>query len=419
MDTFIVNFLSILVVSVFLIATCGLLSSRKSSAGGKAPLLKNVDPSQRSLDYQPPSLNNSANIPDTPKRSRAEKNVGPEDFDLLKVLGRGSFGKVMLVRKKDTKEIFAMKILKKAALIKRKEVAHTKSERNVLENIDHPFIIQLRYSFQTKDKLYFVLEYVNGGELFFHLQRERRFKEDRARFYAAEILLALEHLHSIGVIYRDLKPENILLCPDGHIRLTDFGLCKEGLKYDDSVTHTFCGTPEYLAPETLKGKGYGKPVDWWSLGILLFEMLTGNPPFYDRNLNTMYKNILERDITFPSYISAEGRSLVAGLTKKQADERFGCGPSGCEEIKSHPFFMHIDWEGLAKRTVDPPFKPQVKADTDVSNFDPMFTDERVEESLVTDSYLSATMQDNFKGWTYNPQPEFLEGKDDPFADDNV
>jgi tRNA A-37 threonylcarbamoyl transferase component Bud32 len=195
--------------------------------------------------------------------------VGSSEFELLKVVGKGSFGKVLQVRKKDTNRIYAMKILQKKDIIERQEIAHTLSERNVLIQATSPFLVGLKFSFQTPAKLYLVVDYMNGGELFYHLQKETAFSEERAKFYTAELVLALDHLHKYNVVYRDLKPENILLDANGHIALTDFGLCKENVAYDDT-TNTFCGTAEYLAPEVLMAKGYGKSVDWWSLGILFF-----------------------------------------------------------------------------------------------------------------------------------------------------
>jgi len=207
----------------------------------------------------------------------AEK-TGPQDFELRRVLGRGGYGKVFQVRKltgKDSGHIFAMKVLKKATIVRnQKDTAHTKAERNILEAVKHPFIVDLIYAFQTGGKLYLILEYLSGGELFMHLEREGIFMEDTASFYLAEIILALEHLHCQGIIYRDLKPENILLDSHGHVKLTDFGLCKESVE-DGGVTHTFCGTIEYMAPEILTRSGHGKAVDWWSLGALMYDMLTG------------------------------------------------------------------------------------------------------------------------------------------------
>lgn len=239
------------------------------------------------------------------------------DFELLKVLGKGSFGKVMQVKKKDTGRIYAMKIIKKAHVVERDEVAHTLAEKTVLTKLNHSFIVPLKYSFQSPEKLYLCLAFINGGELFFHLQQEGRFSEDRAKFYIAELLCALESLHSLGIVYRynllisrDLKPENILLDYSGHIALCDFGLCKLNMK-EGNKTNTFCGTPEYLAPEVLIGKGYTKSVDWWTLGILLYEMIGGLPPFYDENTNVMYNKILNEPLKFHDFFSADVTDLLS------------------------------------------------------------------------------------------------------------
>lgn len=205
--------------------------------------------------------------------------VGPVDFDLLKVLGKGGYGKVFQVKKRtgaDKHKLYAMKVLKKATIARNaKDTAHTKAERNILECVKNPFVVDLIYAFQTDGKLYLILEYLSGGELFMQLEREGIFMEDMASFYLTEILLALEHLHSEGIIYRDLKPENILLDANGHIKLTDFGLCKESI-FEGAQTHTFCGTIEYMAPEILLRLGHDKSVDWWSFGALMFDMLTGS-----------------------------------------------------------------------------------------------------------------------------------------------
>ena len=197
------------------------------------------------------------------------------DFDFLKMIGKGSFGKVMLAKHREEKQTYAVKVLEKKMILKKNEKAHIMCERNVLlKNLNHPFLVGLRYSFQSSDKLYFVLDYVNGGELFFHLQKERHFTEPRARFYSAEITSALGYLHSEGIVYRDLKPENILLDREGHIVLTDFGLCKDGIRGRDT-TNTFCGTPEYLAPEVIRKEQYDRTVDWWCFGAVLYEMIYG------------------------------------------------------------------------------------------------------------------------------------------------
>jgi serum/glucocorticoid-regulated kinase 2 len=281
-----------------------------------------------------------------------------EDFELLKVVGKGSFGKVMQVRKKDTNRIYALKTIRKAHIISRSEVAHTLAERSVLAQINNPFIVPLKFTFQSPEKLYFVLAFVNGGELFHHLQKEQRFDVNRARFYTAELLCALECLHGFNVIYRDLKPENILLDYQGHIALCDFGLCKLDMR-DEDRTNTFCGTPEYLAPELLMGQGYNKTVDWWTLGVLLYEMLTGLPPFYDENTNEMYRKILSEPLHFPGpeVVPPAAKDLLTKLLNRNPDERLGAG--GSAEIKAHPFFHAIDWRKLLQRKYEPTFKPSV------------------------------------------------------------
>lgn len=261
-----------------------------------------------------------------------QRSLKIEDFDLLKVVGKGSFGKVMQVMKKDTSRIYALKTIRKQHIISRSEVAHTLAERSVLAQINNPFIVPLKFSFQSPEKLYLVLAFVNGGELFHHLQKEQRFDINRSRFYAAELLCALECLHGFGVIYRDLKPENILVDYVGHIALCDFGLCKLDMK-DDDKTNTFCGTPEYLAPELLHGQGYTKAVDWWTLGVLLYEMLTGLPPFYDENTNEMYRKILAEPLHFPGpeIVPPAARDLLTKLLDRDAARRLGT--NGASEIK--------------------------------------------------------------------------------------
>lgn len=330
------------------------------------------------------------------------ERVDMNSFELLKVIGKGSFGKVMQVRKRDTSRIYAMKTLRKAHIVSRSEVTHTLAERTVLAQVNCPFIVPLKLSFQSPDKLYLVLAFVNGGELFHHLQQEGRFSEERSRFYAAELLLALEHLHGFQVIYRDLKPENILLDYTGHIALCDFGLCKLNMD-DDKTTHTFCGTPEYLSPEILLGQGYTKAVDWWTLGVLLYEMLVGLPPFYSEDVNEMYRKILQDPLRFPEDVHSDARALLTLLLLRDPTQRLGSGASGAGAIKAHPFFAkHIDWDLLWAKKVRPPFKPSVASAIDTSNFDPEFTSEVPTDSLVDESHLlSATVQAQFAGFSYN------------------
>jgi len=313
----------------------------------------------------------------------------------------------MQVKKKDNQKIYAMKVLRKEAIIARKQVAHTKAEKSILQKIQHPFIVKLHYAFQTKDKLYMILDYINGGELFFHLKKEGRFAENRVKFYAAEIVCAIDHLHSLGIVYRDLKPENILLDSNGHVTITDFGLSKE-IKPTEG-THTFCGTPEYLAPEVLKGLGHGTGVDWWSLGTLIYEMLTGLPPFYSQNINIMYQKILNGELRFPSHVSAEAKSLLEGLLTRDVEKRLGSGAEGGKAIKNHPFFKDIDWDKLERREIEPPFKPKVKSETDTSQIDTVFTVEKPQDSLVENSLSDAiAKENNFDGFTF-VDPSAIEG----------
>lgn len=322
-----------------------------------------------------------------------------DDFELTTVIGKGSFGKVMQVRKRDTGRIYALKTIRKSHIVQRNEITHTLAERMVLAQVNSPFIVPLKFSFQSEQKLYLVLAFVNGGELFHHLQREQRFNEERARFYSAELLLALEHLHELDVVYRDLKPENILLDFTGHIALCDFGLCKLNMKGNDK-TNTFCGTPEYLAPEILCGQGYNKTIDWWTLGVLLYEMLSGLPPFYDENTEVMYQKILNDPLVFGPEISAEAQSILTGLLTRDPTRRLGV--NGAEEIRRHPFFVnHIDFKQLAQKKIHPPFKPSVASPVDVSNFDTVFTTEAPIDSFVEGSELSQTVQAQFSGFSYN------------------
>lgn len=325
-----------------------------------------------------------------------KKHLSIDDFDLLKVIGKGSFGKVMQVVKKDTKQIYALKTLRKQHIVSRLEVTHTLAERTVLARITNPFIVPLKFSFQSPEKLYLVLSFINGGELFWHLQREGKFSMDRSRFYIAELLTALESLHELNVIYRDLKPENILLDYQGHIALCDFGLCKLNMSNDDK-TNTFCGTPEYLAPELLLNQGYTRSVDWWTLGTLLYEMLTGLPPFYDSDVPTMYKKILQNPLRFPPFLeNTDAQDLLIKLLQKDPQYRL----NDAQAIKNHPFFKDIDWNKLLNKSYLPPFKPNVENLLDTSNFDQDFTNEKPQDSVV-DDFLTESVQKQFGGWTYN------------------
>ncbi|KAK4529716.1 hypothetical protein CCYA_CCYA02G0573 [Cyanidiococcus yangmingshanensis] len=302
--------------------------------------------------------------------------VTRDDFIPLKTLGRGSFAKVLLVRKRDTGELFAMKILSKKAIMARNQIEHTMAERLILGNVQHPYIVALRYAFQTEDQLYLVLDYCSGGELFFHLKREGRFPESTVRIYMAEITLALEHLHGRNIIYRDLKPENVLLDRDGHVLLADFGLSKLLQDHQDKAM-TYVGTVEYLAPEVITAQGHSFAVDWWAMGTLMAELITGLPPFYSTNVNLMMERILKAELRLPDYVSLEARALIAGLLTRDPSRRLGTGPNGVMAIKTHPFFDGIDWDALLRREVPAPFRPvRIDAPLDsTDNFDVSFTEE--------------------------------------------
>ncbi|KAF2473200.1 kinase-like protein [Lindgomyces ingoldianus] len=345
-----------------------------------------------------------------------KKHYGPEDFEILKLIGKGTFGQVFQVRKRDTRRIYAMKVLSKKVIVQKKEVAHTLGERNILVRTamaESPFIVGLKFSFQTPTDLYLVTDYMSGGELFWHLQREGRFHEARAKFYIAELILALQHLHEHNIVYRDLKPENILLDAKGHIALCDFGLSKANLT-ENATTNTFCGTTEYLAPEVLLDEhGYTKMVDFWSLGVLVFEMCCGWSPFYAEDTQQMYKNIAFGKVRFPrDALSTEGRNFVKGLLNRNPKHRLGA-TRDAEELKAHPFFADIDWDALTKKNVVPPFKPKLKSELDVSNFDPEFTNALNGNGSLNaraaalasgvnpaSTPLSPTMQANFAGFTF-------------------
>uniref|UniRef100_A0A8C8FG98 non-specific serine/threonine protein kinase n=1 Tax=Oncorhynchus tshawytscha TaxID=74940 RepID=A0A8C8FG98_ONCTS len=428
-------------------------------------------------------IENEVNEEEMDTSTSQHKRKTMNDFDYLKLLGKGTFGKVILVKEKASGTYYAMKILKKEVIIAKDEVAHTLTESRVLKNTRHPFLTSLKYSFQTKDRLCFVMEYVNGGELFFHLSRERVFSEDRTRFYGAEIVSALDYLHSAKIVYRDLKLENLMLDKDGHVKITDFGLCKEGIT-DTATMKTFCGTPEYLAPEVicntnmfqadhhcpcaqeqkgnlprdyrpvaltsvdmkcferlvmahintiipetldplqfayrqngstddaisialhtalshlitklrilglntslcnwildfltgrpqvLEDNDYGRAVDWWGLGVVMYEMMCGRLPFYNQDHEKLFELILMEEIKFPRTLSSDSKSLLSGLLIKDPNKRLGGGPDDAKEIMRHSFFVAIDWQDVYDKKLVPPFMPQVSSETDTRYFDEEFT----------------------------------------------
>ncbi|KAI1314429.1 serine/threonine protein kinase psk1 [Mortierella claussenii] len=315
---------------------------------------------------------------------RPKHKMTPDDFKFLKVIGRGAYGKVYLVRHIATHALYAMKVLKKASIIVHaKDTECTMSERKILEAIRHPFIVKLHYAFQTDHRLYLILEYASGGELFTHLATERMFSEENTAFYAAQLVLALEHLHSLGIIYRDLKPENIMLNAHGDIVLTDFGLSKVPLEHSDGRTNTVCGTIEYMAPEVISERvHYDRTVDWWSLGIVIHDMLTGSPPFVASNRKKTMDAILNKKLNLPYYLSSDAKDLLTRLLKRTPSARLGHGPKGIENIKNHRFFRKINWKLLALRELEPPIVPFLSDPESVENFNQEFTTLPVQESPI-------------------------------------
>lgn len=324
------------------------------------------------------------------------KKLGPQDFKLLRVVGQGAFGKVFQVQQIETEDIFAMKVMRKDTIMEKNHGEYMRAERDILTKIVHPFIVQLRYSFQTKSKLYLILDFINGGHLFFQLYRQVTFSEELARLYTAEIVSAVAHLHKHGIIHRDLKPENILLDAEGHVKLTDFGLAKE---IDESKpANSLCGTVEYMAPEIVLAKGHGKAADWWSVGILLFEMLTGQPPFTHNNRQKLQQKIVKDKIKLPSYLTSEAHSLLKGLLQKEAGKRLGSGARGSDDIKEHKWFKPINWKKLEAREIVPKFRPEVNGQECIANFDERWTKMPAQDSPA--STPKSHDMGVFEGYTY-------------------
>lgn len=340
------------------------------------------------------------------------KRIGPEDFEILRVIGKGAFGKVFQVRMKDGSGmergdgIYAMKVMRKDTIIKNNHVDYMRAERDILTKVDHPFIVQLRYSFQTKSKLYLILDYINGGHLFYHLYRQGMFSEEQARVYTAEIVSAVSHLHQKGIVHRDLKPENILMDADGHVMLTDFGLAKE--IDGSSRSNSMCGTTEYMAPEILLSKGHNKDADWWSVGILLYEMLTGQPPFTHSNRKKLQEKITKEKIKLSPHLTSEAHSLLKGLLQKDPTTRLGSGSGGASEIKRHKWFRSINWKKIEGRELRPVFKPVVRGNDCTANVDTCWTAMPPDDSPAA----TPTAGEHFLGYTYIAPNPWLSSIDE-------
>ena len=328
------------------------------------------------------------------------------DFELKKVLGKGSFGKVMLAKLKGVDEgYFAIKALRKDVVLDDDDVESTLVEKRVLAlGCTHPFLTNLHCTFQTKDKLFFVMEYLNGGDLMFHIQETGRFDAERARFYSAEIVCGLQFLHKNGILYRDLKLDNVMLDEEGHVKIADFGMCKENIRGDAKAV-TFCGTPDYTAPEILKGHRYDQSVDWWSFGVLVYEMLIGQSPFHGCSKDDLFAAICSCNdvLQIPQWVDPDAQDLLSLLLHWEPIERLGMPHCLAGPIRCHAFFDAIDWETLEARKVTPPFQPRINDAEDMSNFDMEFTAETAQLSVLdqnTKQMLNNVAQEQFRGFSF-------------------
>jgi serum/glucocorticoid-regulated kinase 2 len=369
------------------------ISDTNKSSESRGPSISEISSSEDSKQAEYDSV--SANIEEGKSHRKSKKTiyskdrnkqVNLDDFEKLKVIGKGTFGKVYMVKKITDGKIYAMKSIRKDVMIENDQIESAKMEKQILLNNQYPFLVKMSYVFQSKDKVYFVMNFIRGGELFTHLNNEKRFPEDKARFYAIQIMLSIGYLHKQDIVYRDIKPENILIGEDGYLYLADFGLAKSVKKGE--LATTFCGTPEYLAPEIIKEEGHNHAVDWWACGILIYEMIVGFPPFYHKNQNTMYDLIEKFPVKFPDPVkhgipmSDEARDLISTLLEKDPKKRLGYD-GGIEEIIAHPWFREIDVDMLLNKQLDAPFIPKLSEElTDVSNFDKEFTSTDLTQSIV-------------------------------------
>ncbi|KAI1319634.1 Serine/threonine kinase, partial [Mortierella claussenii] len=342
-------------------------------------------PSLKIVDKQPP---------------KPSRKYGLNDFHFLAVLGKGNFGKVMLAEDKKMGDLFAIKVLKKESAVKQDEIESTRSEKRIYQVANkerHPFLTTLHSCFQTDTRLYFVMEYVRGGDLMMHIQKDKRFGEQRAKFYGCEVLLALQYFHQNNIVYRDLKLDNILLTVDGHIKIADYGLCKENMPFG-ATTRTICGTPEFMAPEILEEQPYDRAVDWWAFGVLMYEMMLRRAPFSGEEEDDIYDAILEEEPAYPPGFGRHEQALLQSLLVKVPQFRLGSGPTDAEEIKAHAYFRNVNFDDVYHKRIRPPFLPQVSSATDVSNFDSEFTSE-IPGETPTDYRLNDVEQDLFKGFS--------------------
>ncbi|XP_033846053.1 protein kinase C theta type isoform X1 [Periophthalmus magnuspinnatus] len=330
-----------------------------------------------------------------------------DDFVLHKMLGKGSFGKVFLAELKRSGQFFAVKALKKDVVLMDDDVECTMVERRVLSLAwENPFLTHLYCTFQTKENLFFVMEYLNGGDLMFHIQSCHKFDLYRSTFYGAEIICGLQFLHSKGIIYRDLKLDNVLLDSEGHIKIADFGMCKENM-LEDSRTATFCGTPDYIAPEILLGQKYNISVDWWSFGVLLYEMLIGQSPFHGRDEEELFQSIRTDNPVYPRWLTKDSKDILVKLFVREPEERLGVK----EDIRRHSFFSAINWKAMEQRQVPPPFKPTISSPSDCSNFDKEFINEKPRLSCADRTLINSVDQTMFQNFSFvNPTMAHINGR---------
>jgi serine/threonine-protein kinase Psk1 len=380
-----------------------------------------------STSYEIPLENDfiSESVRDRPRYGGIEGGLKPrkmqaDDFEQLRCLGKGTYGTVLLVKQRSTGRLYAQKQFKKASMVVHKRlIEQTKTERQILESVNrHPFVVKLFYAFQDHEKLYLILQYGQGGELFTHLNTEKMFSEPVAAFYMAEMVLALSHLHdTLGVVYRDLKPENCLLDAQGHLLLTDFGLSKVAVADDDGCK-SILGTVEYMAPEVVLGQKYGKAVDWWSFGALGYDLMTGAPPFRGNNHAKIQQNIVKQKVILPYFLSPDAKDLLTRLLRKDPTKRLGATmPRDLAAIKKHRFFRKINWEKLAARELDPPIQPMITDPELAENFAPEFTDLSLSPVVTNKDFLwdvgslkdrESFKEDPFGGFSYVASNSLLE-----------